>query len=132
MRLPGLETMSHHSDEGSVVPGNAVIKLPSHSNDRYSFARFRLVLGTRKLQKNHKVSRYQYGILNFELVLTYHVVRRIDDGERLCKDLIALVQERANIEKEFAKQLKQWSGKWNNLIEKGNCRVVGYSKYLLV
>ena len=89
-------------------------------------------MGTRKLQKNHKVSRYQYGILNFELVLTYHVVRRIDDGERLCKDLIALVQERANIEKEFAKQLKQWSGKWNNLIEKGNSRVVGYSKYLLV
>ena len=59
------------------------------------------------------------------------ICRRIDDGERLCKDLITLVQERANIEKEFAKQLKQWSGKWNNLIEKGNSRVVGYSKYLL-
>ena len=51
-------------------------------------------------------------------------LRRIDDGERLCKDLITLVQERANIEKEFAKQLKQWSGKWNNLIEKGKpCQV---------
>ena len=46
--------------------------------------------------------------------------RRIDDGERLCKDLILLVQERANIEKEFAKQLKSWSTKWNSLIEKGN------------
>ena len=46
--------------------------------------------------------------------------RRIDDGDRLCKDLILLVQERANIEKEFAKQLKAWSTKWNSLIEKGN------------
>ena len=43
----------------------------------------------------------------------------MDDGDRLCKDLILLVQERANIEKEFAKQLKQWSAKWNSLIEKG-------------
>ena len=29
------------------------------------------------------------------------------------------MQERANIEKEFAKQLKSWSSKWNSLIEKG-------------
>ena len=47
------------------------------------------------------------------------IYRRVDDGDRLCKDLILLVQERANIEKEFAKQLKQWSAKWNSLIEKG-------------
>jgi len=80
MRLPGLETMSHHSDEGSVVPGSDSFWEPG----------------------NYK-----------------RTTKRIDDGERLCKDLIALVQERANIEKEFAKQLKQWSGKWNNLIEKG-------------
>ena len=56
--------------------------------------------------------------------IIFYISRRIDDGERLCKDLITLVQERANIEKEFAKQLKQWSGKWNNLIEKGKpCQV---------
>ena len=46
--------------------------------------------------------------------------KRIDDGDRLCKDLILLVQERANIEKEYAKTLKQWSAKWNGLIEKGD------------
>ena len=47
------------------------------------------------------------------------ITRRIDDGEKLCKDLIQLVQERANIEKEYAKQMKAWSTKWNNIIEKG-------------
>jgi len=29
------------------------------------------------------------------------------------------VQERANIEKEYAKQLKQWSNKWESIIQKG-------------
>jgi len=72
--------MSHHSDEGSVVPGSESFWEPG----------------------NYK-----------------RTTKRIDDGERLCKDLILLVQERANIEKEFAKQLKSWSTKWNSLIEKG-------------
>jgi len=73
-------SMSHHSDEGSVVPGSESFWEPG----------------------NYK-----------------RTTKRIDDGERLCKDLILLVQERANIEKEFAKQLKSWSTKWNSLIEKG-------------
>lgn len=45
--------------------------------------------------------------------------KRIEDGEKLCRDLILLVQERANIEKEYAKQLKTWSTKWNKVIESG-------------
>jgi len=45
--------------------------------------------------------------------------KRVEDGEKLCKDLILLVQERANIEKEYAKQLKTWSAKWENIIQKG-------------
>jgi len=45
--------------------------------------------------------------------------KRIEDGEKLCRDLILLVQERANIEKEYSKQLKTWSNKWNSIIEKG-------------
>jgi len=45
--------------------------------------------------------------------------KRIEDGEKLCKDLITLVQERANIEKEYAKMLRSWSSKWNKHIENG-------------
>jgi len=45
--------------------------------------------------------------------------KRIDDGHKLCNDLIQLVTERAEIEKTYAKSLKAWSKNWNNLIEKG-------------
>lgn len=45
--------------------------------------------------------------------------KRIEDGYKLCNDLIALIQERADIEKSYAKSLKGWSKKWNELIEKG-------------
>ncbi|KAB0799931.1 hypothetical protein PPYR_07811 [Photinus pyralis] len=45
--------------------------------------------------------------------------KRIEDGYKLCGDLITLVNERAEIEKGYAKNLKAWSKKWNDLIEKG-------------
>src|SRR5436190_7116007 len=45
--------------------------------------------------------------------------RRIEDGHKLCDSLIALVQERAEIEKTYAKALKNWSKNWNDKIEKG-------------
>lgn len=45
--------------------------------------------------------------------------KRIEDGYRLCSELMALIQERSDIEKTYAKSLKGWSKKWNDLIEKG-------------
>ena len=35
-----------------------------------------------------------------------------------------LVQERANIEKEYAKMLKTWAGKWNKHIEAGQSSII--------
>jgi len=46
-------------------------------------------------------------------------IKRIDDGYKLCSDLIALITERAEIEKQYVKNLKAFSKKWNDLIEKG-------------
>lgn len=45
--------------------------------------------------------------------------KRIEDGYRLCDDLCRLVTERAEIEKSYAKQLRGWSKKWNDAIDKG-------------
>ena len=47
-------------------------------------------------------------------------VKRHEDGYKLCTDLMQLIQDRAEIEKHYAKSLRGWSKKWNELIEKGN------------
>lgn len=45
--------------------------------------------------------------------------KRINDGCSLCQELQTLIQERAEIEKGYAKNLKAWAKKWGELIEKG-------------
>jgi hypothetical protein len=45
--------------------------------------------------------------------------KRTEDGSKLCNDLVLLIQERSEIEKSYAKSLRTWSKKWNELIEKG-------------
>ena len=52
--------------------------------------------------------------------------KRIEDGNKLCDNLMSLVAERAEIEKNYAKQLKAWANKWNTSIEKGTPGIILY------
>ncbi|KAI7697945.1 hypothetical protein SSS_00399 [Sarcoptes scabiei] len=45
--------------------------------------------------------------------------KRTEDGYKLCNDLITLVKERADIEQVYAKNLRQWARKWDEIIVKG-------------
>lgn len=45
--------------------------------------------------------------------------KRIEDGFKLCNDMISLIQERCVIEKTYAKNLQNWSQKWHDIITAG-------------
>ena len=47
------------------------------------------------------------------------VVKRMDDGAKLCSEFVKMAQERAEIEAKYVKGLQQWARRWEDSISKG-------------
>lgn len=58
-----------------------------------------------------------------------HVLIPLFPIHRLCTDLTTLITERCEIERAYAKNLKSWSKKWGDLIEKGIERINLHSTF---
>ena len=46
-------------------------------------------------------------------------VKRVEDGALQCVELMKMIQERADIERDYAKKLKAWAKKWNDCFDRG-------------
>jgi len=46
-------------------------------------------------------------------------VKRVEDGSLQCSELMKMIQERADIERDYAKRLKAWAKKWNDSFDRG-------------
>jgi hypothetical protein len=55
----------------------------------------------------------------WEVGVYKRVVKRIDDGARMCDDLMKLIAERAEIEAKHANKLLHWRKKWEEMIDRG-------------
>uniref|UniRef100_A0A9J8BX59 Protein kinase C and casein kinase substrate in neurons 2 n=1 Tax=Cyprinus carpio carpio TaxID=630221 RepID=A0A9J8BX59_CYPCA len=64
-------------------------------------------------------SRLRSGLKHAQVGNYKCAVKRVDDGNRLCTDLMNCLHERARIEKSYATQLSDWAKRWTQLLERG-------------
>lgn len=59
----------------------------------------------------------------------YHsTVKRLDDGYRVCDQIVACFQDRAKIERSYALQMEEWTRKWRPLVDASE--LLGITHYL--
>ena len=46
------------------------------------------------------------------------VIKRTEDGQKMCEFLLKMVEERAQIEKSYSEKLSSWYKKWTHAVEK--------------
>uniref|UniRef100_A0A8C1W5W7 Protein kinase C and casein kinase substrate in neurons 2 n=1 Tax=Cyprinus carpio TaxID=7962 RepID=A0A8C1W5W7_CYPCA len=64
-------------------------------------------------------SRLRSGLKHAQVGNYKRAVKRVDDGNRLCTDLMNCLHERARIEKSYTTQLSDWAKRWTQLLERG-------------
>lgn len=55
----------------------------------------------------------------WELDCYKRTVKRLEDGHKLCSDLMKMLNERAELEKTHAKNLRSWASRWEDSLRKG-------------
>ncbi len=57
-------------------------------------------------------------------------VQRTPESYQACKDIIACMKDRAHVERQYARQLTEWSNKWKAITETRECQkhIVSYIK----
>ncbi|RDD38909.1 Protein kinase C and casein kinase substrate in neurons protein 1 [Trichoplax sp. H2] len=46
-------------------------------------------------------------------------VKRVDDGVKLCDDMLAMIRDRMELERAYARSLKRWASDWRSSIQNG-------------
>ncbi len=66
------------------------------------------------------LTKLKINLTFFQIGQYKRTVKRCEEGNRVCNDVMQMIAERADIEKTYSKSLKSWTKKWNEYLQKGS------------